>query len=213
MSQHRLPYGGLAPRRVQPPGAAFMRGISRRTHLYSSGTTRRSLPGYCPCGGSEIGIKKQLQNRSARWARHALPSLGSVTHCHSGYGWGYPVQGLSPPSHSPLQGFVALCATPNPSLALCRAVVLMVYLVPSFLVAPLAQICASVALSPLLPSSATSCAASGLGGAMWIPKQHPAQCDSNVPLVIGRGAPFHSVTRHSHGTIAGTCTRGGSPQG
>ena len=101
----------------------------------------------------------------------------------------------------------------NPSLALCLAVVLTVYLVPSFLVAPLAQICAPIALSPLLPSSATSCAASGLESAMWIPTQHLAQCDSNVPLVIGRGAPFHSVTWHSHGTIAGTCTGGGSPQG
>ena len=48
---------------------------------------------------------------------------------------------------------------------------------------------------------------------MWIPTQHPAQCDSNVPLVIGRGAPFHSVTWHSHGTKAGTCAGGGSPQG
>ena len=97
----------------------------------------------------------------------------------------------------------------NPALALCPAVLLLVYLVPSRPVAPLAQICAPVALSPLLPSSATSCAASGLGSAMWIPTQHPAQCDSNVPLVIGRGAPFHSVTWHSHGTIAGPCTGGG----
>ena len=97
----------------------------------------------------------------------------------------------------------------EPSLALCLAVVLTVYLVPSFLVAPLAQICAPVALSPLLPSSATSCAASGLGSAMWIPTRHPAQCDSNVPLVIGRGAPFHSLTWHSHGTIAGPCSGGG----
>ena len=48
---------------------------------------------------------------------------------------------------------------------------------------------------------------------MWIPTQHPAQCDSNVPLVIGRWAPFHSVTWHSHGTIAGTCAGEGSPQG
>ena len=40
---------------------------------------------------------------------------------------------------------------------------------------------------------------------MWIPTQHPAECDSNVALVIGRGAAFHSVTWHSHGTIAGTC--------
>ena len=101
----------------------------------------------------------------------------------------------------------------NPSLALCLAVVLTVYLVPSFLVAPLAQICAPVALSPLLPSSATSCAASRLGSVMWIPTQHPSRCDSNVPLVIGRGPPFHSVTRHSHGTRAGTCAGGGSPQG
>ena len=97
----------------------------------------------------------------------------------------------------------------HPALALCPAVVLLVYLVPSCPVAPLAQICAPVALSPLLPSSATSCAASGLGSAMRIPTQHPAQCDSNVPLVIGRGAPFHSVTWHSHGTIAGPCTGGG----
>ena len=48
---------------------------------------------------------------------------------------------------------------------------------------------------------------------MWIPTQHPAQCDSNVPLVIGRGAPFHSVTWHSHGTIAGTCAGGGPHRG
>ena len=50
---------------------------------------------------------------------------------------------------------------------------------------------------------------------MWIPTQHPAQCDSNVQLVIGRGAPFHSVSWHSHGIIAGSCTGGGggSPQG
>ena len=101
----------------------------------------------------------------------------------------------------------------NPNLALCLGVVLTAYLVPSFLVAPLAQICAPVALSPLLPSSATSCAASGLGSAMWIPTQHPAQCDSNVPLVIGHGAPCQSVIWHSHGTIAGTCTGGGVPTG
>ena len=102
----------------------------------------------------------------------------------------------------------------NPSLALCLVVVLTVYLVSSFLVAPLTQICALVALSPVVPSLATSCAASGLGSAMWIPIQHPAQCDSNVPLVIGRGAPLHSVTWHSHGTIAGPCSgEGGSPQG
>ena len=102
----------------------------------------------------------------------------------------------------------------NPSLALCLAVVLTVYLVPSFLVAPLAQICAPVAHSPLLPSSTTSCASSGLGSAMWIPTKHPAQCDSTVPLVIGGGAPFHSVTWHSHGTIAGTCAGGGGvPKG
>ena len=99
----------------------------------------------------------------------------------------------------------------NHSLVLCIALVLAVYLVSSFLVAPLAQICAPVALSPLLPSSATSCAASMLGLAIWIPTQHPAQCDSNVPLVIGRGAPFHSVTWHSHGTIVGTCSGGGGP--
>ena len=98
-----------------------------------------------------------------------------------------------------------------PSLALCLAVVLTVYLVPSFLVASVAQICAPVALGPLRPSSATTCAASGLGSAMWIRTQHPAQCDSNVPLVIGRGAPFDSVTWYSHGTIAGPCTGGGGP--
>ena len=232
MSQHHLPYGGLAPRRVQPPGAAFMRGISRRTGLYSSGATRRSLPGYCPCGGSKIGIK-DLKNWSPRWARHALPSSGSVTHCSSGYWWGCPGQGFPPPfvvTHPlrlpPVIQSSAYLPLPlpsprvssasrhsNPSLALCLAVVLTVYLIPSFLVAPLAQICAPVALSPLLPSSATSCAASGLGSAMWIPTQHPAQCDSNVPLVIGRGAPFHSVTWHSHGTIAGTCAGGGVPTG
>ena len=99
----------------------------------------------------------------------------------------------------------------NPSLALCLAVVLTVYLVPSFLVASLAQICAPVALTPVVPSWATSCAVSGPGSAMSIQTQHPAQCDSNVPLVIGRGAPFHSMTSHSHGTIAGTCTGGGGP--
>ena len=97
----------------------------------------------------------------------------------------------------------------NRSLALCLAVLLAVYLVPSFLVAPLAQICAPVALSPLLPSSAISCAASRLESARWIPTQHPAKCDSNVPLVLGHGAPFHSVTWHAHGTIAGTCAWGG----
>ena len=43
----------------------------------------------------------------------------------------------------------------HPSLALCSAVVLTVYLTPSVLVAP-------VALSPLRPPSAASCAASGL---------------------------------------------------
>ena len=48
---------------------------------------------------------------------------------------------------------------------------------------------------------------------MWIPTQHPSPCDSNVPLVIGRGAPFHSVTWHSHGTIAGTCAGGRVPTG
>ena len=48
---------------------------------------------------------------------------------------------------------------------------------------------------------------------MWIPTQHPAQCDSNVSLVIGRGAPFHSVTWDSYGTIAGTCAGGGVPTG
>ena len=101
----------------------------------------------------------------------------------------------------------------NPSLALRPAVVLTVYLVPSFLVAPLEQICAPVALRPLLPSSATSCAVSWLGSAMRIPTQHLAQCDSNVPLVIGCGAPFHSVTWHSHGTIAGPCTGGQVPTG
>ena len=101
----------------------------------------------------------------------------------------------------------------NPSLALCLAVVLTLYLVPSFLVAPLAQICAPVALSPPLPSSATSCADSGLGSALCIPAQLPAQCDSNVPLVIGRGAHFHPVTSHSQGTIVGTCTWGGVPGG
>ena len=90
------------------------------------------------------------------------------------------------------------------SLALCLAVVLIVYLVPSFLVAPLAQICAPVALSQL-------CVASRLGSAMWILTQHPAQCDSNVSLVTGRGAPFHSVTWRSHCTIAGTCAGGGGP--
>ena len=121
----------------------------------------------------------------------------------------FPLHLWSPPS----QTVSSASRHSNPSLALCLAVVLTVYLVPSFLVAPLAQICAPVALSPLLPSSATSCAASGLGSAMWIPTQHPAQCDSNVPLVIGRGAPFHSVTWHSHGTTAGTCAGGGSPQG
>ena len=148
-------------------------------------------------GGPKLAQKKP-ENRSPRWARHALPSSGSVTHCPSGYWWGCPGGGL-PPS------FVVS----NPSLAVCLAVVLAVYLVPSFLVAPLAQICAPVALSPVLPSSATSCAASELGNAMWIPTQHPAQCDSTVPLVIGCGAPFHSVTWHSHGTIAGTCAGGG----
>ena len=183
-------------------------------------------------GGSKIGIKN-LKNWSPRWARHALPSSGSVTHCPAGYWWGCPGQGFPPPfvvTHPlrlpPVIQSSAYLPLPlpsprvssasrhsNPSLALCLAVVLTVYLVPSFLVAPLAQICAPVALSPLLPSSATSCAASGLGSAMWIPTQHPAQCDSNVPLVIGRGAPFHSVTWHSHGTIAGTCAGGGSPQG
>ena len=81
--------------------------------------------------------------------------------------------------------------------------------VVSITVAALAQICALVALSPPLSSSATSCAASGVESAMSIPTKHPAQCDSNVPLVIGRGAPFHSLSWYSHGTIAGTCTWGG----
>ena len=71
----------------------------------------------------------------------------------------------------------------HPALALCPAVVLLVYLVPSCPVAPLAQICAPVALSPLLPSSATSCAASGLESAMWIPTPHPAQCDSTYDFM------------------------------
>ena len=101
----------------------------------------------------------------------------------------------------------------NPSLALCLAVVLTVYLVPSCLVAPLAQICAPIALSPLLPSSATSCATSGHGNAMWIPTQSAAQSERNVPLVIGHGAPFHSVTWQSHGSIAGTCAAGSPHRG
>ena len=54
----------------------------------------------------------------------------------------------------------------NPSPALCFTVVLAIYLVVSFLVAPLPQICALVSPSPVLRSSPTSCAASGLGRAM-----------------------------------------------
>ena len=120
------------------------------------------------------------------------------------WSWAFPLHVWPLPS----QTVSSASRHSNPSLALCLAVVLTVYLVTSFLVAPLAQICAPVALSPLLPSLATSCAASGLGSAMWIPTQHPARGDSNVPLVIGRGAPFHSVTWYSHGTIAGTCAGG-----
>ena len=115
MSKHRLPYGGPAPRRVLPPGAAFMRGMSRRTHLYSTGATRRSLPGYCPCEGSKIGIKKPEK---------LVPSLGApcsaflrVSHPLSlrilvGLPWSRPSPSIC--GHSPSERFPALRATPTP---------------------------------------------------------------------------------------------------
>ena len=189
-----------------------MQGISRRTKLYSSGATCRSLRGYCPCGGSKIGIRNTYKTGPlAGCAMLCLPQGESPTVLQD-IGWAALLKAF--PQHVWSLPSPTVCSPSrqsNPSLALCLAVVLTAYLVPSFLVASLAQICAPVALSPLLPSSATSCAASRLGSAMWIPTQHPAQCDSNVPLVIGRGAPFHSVTWHSHGTIAGTCPGGGGP--
>ena len=205
-----------------------MRGISQGTNLNSSSATRRSLPGYCLYKGVQQWLPKHLKNRFPRWARHALPSSGSATNYPSGFGRGCPYQGFPPPFvvAQPLRlppaiqsSAYLLLPLPSPrcsgasrhsrrSFALCLAVVLTVYLVPSVLVAPFAQTCPLVAPSPLPPSSAASCAGSGLGSATLTSTQHRAQCDRTVPLVIRGESPFHSLTWHSDGTMTGTCTGG-----
>ena len=93
-------------------------------------------------------------------------------------------------------------AAPVTPQCLCLAVLLTAHLFTSFPGAPLAQICAPVAHSSLLPSSATSCAASRLRNTMWIPTQHPVYWDSTVPLMIGLAPSFHSLIWHSNGSIA-----------
>ena len=181
MCQHCLPYGGLAHRGVQPPGAAFMRAIFPPvpTCIPLARLVVRCL-GTVLAGGPTMEYKNQLKTGPlAGRATLCLPQgqsptvlqdLGGATLVQA-----LLLQFLSLPSRTASSAL----RHSNPSLALCHAVVLTIYLLPSFLVDPLAKICTLVPLSRVVSSLATSCAASGLGSAMWIPTHDRAHCDTN----------------------------------